>query len=141
MYGAGFADAQLQLGEAWSWGCPPPSTTMVLYDTDSDGSNVPSTTSTTWATQPAVGDRLDSTTVTSGYFRPGQASVCPGKSVSLSATAAAREANNGQWPWVTLGNPGAFMKDGEPDYWGNQIAFFGQRSASILDESLIGPTR
>lgn len=102
MYGAGFADAQLQLGEAYSWNCPPPSMSMVLFDTDSNGNNVPSTTATTWANQPAVADRLDSTTITSGYFRPGQASACPGKSVFLSATAAAREANNGQWPWLTL---------------------------------------
>jgi hypothetical protein len=83
-------------------GCPPPSTTMVLYDTESGGNNVPSTTSTTWANQPSVNDRLDSTTVTSGYFRPGQASACPGKDTELSATAAARAADNGQWPWLTL---------------------------------------
>jgi hypothetical protein len=37
-----------------------------------------------------------------------------------------------------LGNPGAFMKGAAPDLWGNQVAFFGERAASMLDQSLVG---
>ncbi len=94
--GATWADAWLSINESYAWGCQA-TAKVTMYDTASSGSNVPSTTSTTWANQPATGDWLDSNTEAHGYD-----TSCLPKDITLQAKQAAQAAASGNWSWLTL---------------------------------------
>jgi hypothetical protein len=95
--GAVFADGELELDQTYAWGCTGASY-VTMWDTSSGGSNTPSTTSTTWANQPAPGDWLSNSDYGYGHD-PGQ---CPGQYISLPATQAAQAAAAHSWPWLTV---------------------------------------
>lgn len=96
--GATFADAQLQLSEQYSWGCNPPSPAYVsLWDTGTGGQNHPTSSSTTWANQPAVGSWLGWDSNDYGYN-----SSCPPHDIQLPVTATAQAAATNSWAHLTL---------------------------------------
>lgn len=112
MWGAAFADGELELNQTYAWSCSNTSY-VTMWDTNSGGSNSPSTTSTTWANQPGTGDWLSNSDFGYGY----SASDCPGQYVSLPAAQVAQVAAANSWPWLTVRLSANSADESVPDQW------------------------
>jgi hypothetical protein len=96
MWGANYADGELELEQTYAWSCSNTSY-VTMWDTASNGNNTPSTSSTAWP-GPGKNDWLSNSDEGYGY----DPSNCPGQYVALPATQVAKDAANGSWPWLTV---------------------------------------
>ncbi len=111
MWGAAYADGELELEQTYAWSCTGTSY-VTMWDTANNGSNTPSTSSTTW---PGTGtsDWLSNSDYGYGY----DPSNCPGQYISLPATKVAQDAANGNWPWLTVRLSANAADEASPNQW------------------------